>query len=142
MTVIETLHDGERGGAAVETVLLTPVLIVLLLFVVFVGRISTARQGVDAAARDAARVASIHDDPEAARRAAEDVASASLAAQSLSCSQRALTVDTSDLRPGGAVHVQLTCSVALADLSQLGIPGTKTVTAEATAVVDRYRSEP
>src|SRR5207245_3708784 len=48
----------DRGSAAVELVLITPVLIVLLFFVVAAGRFAVARNRVDEAARDAAREAS------------------------------------------------------------------------------------
>ncbi len=48
-------RDRERGSASVELVLMTPVLIVLLLFVVALGRLAAARGEVDAAARDVAR---------------------------------------------------------------------------------------
>lgn len=43
----------ERGSAAVELVLVTPVLVVLMLFVVAGGRLASTRAEVDAVARDA-----------------------------------------------------------------------------------------
>ena len=47
----------ERGSAAVELVLLTPLLVSLMLFVVALGRMASAEGTVDDAARDAARSA-------------------------------------------------------------------------------------
>ena len=48
-----------RGSASLELVLVTPVVLLLLLFVVCAGRLAEARADVDRAARDAARAASI-----------------------------------------------------------------------------------
>ncbi len=53
----------ERGSAAVELVLATPVLVALMLLAVAGGRLASARGEVDAAARDAARAASIGRTP-------------------------------------------------------------------------------
>ena len=53
----------ERGAVATELVLLTPLLIVMLLFVVALGRLAGARINVDGAAAQAARAASIATTP-------------------------------------------------------------------------------
>lgn len=52
-------RQGEDGNAALELVILAPVLLALLGLVIAAGRTSIAQGSVDAAARDAARQASI-----------------------------------------------------------------------------------
>ena len=131
---------GEDGAAAVEAVLIVPVLIVLLLFVVFVGRLSTVTQDVYAAARDAARAASLRGSPDVATADARSTAADTLAARGLSCSNMAVAVDMSRFQPGGAVGVEVTCTVSLSDVSRLGVPGSKRVSASSVSVIDRYRS--
>jgi Flp pilus assembly protein TadG len=131
----------QRGSAPVELALLTPMVIVLLLFVVFVGRIVTTQQDLDAAARDAARAASLRATPDAAARDATTSVIAALASHDLSCATPDVALDTSRFRPGGAVSVNVTCDVSFADLSHLGVPGTRRITAHSTEVIDTYRSD-
>jgi Flp pilus assembly protein TadG len=131
----------QRGSAPVELALLTPMVIVLLLFVVFVGRIVTTQQDLDAAARDAARAASLRATPDAAVRDADAAFAAALASHDLSCATPDVAIDTSRFRPGGAVRVTVTCDVSFADISRLGVPGTRRLTAHSTAVIDTYRSD-
>src|SRR3546814_12672123 len=47
--------SGDRGGVTTELVLVTPILLVLLMFIVFAGRIATATGQVINASRDAPR---------------------------------------------------------------------------------------
>src|SRR5207253_2120391 len=128
----------QRGSAPTELALLAPVLVVLLLFIVFVGRLAAARLDVTAAARDAARAASLRATPADATADAELAARRTIAGRNLSCRTLDVIVDTTDLHPGGQVHVQVSCTTDLADLAVLQLPGSHRVTAEATEVVDRY----
>src|SRR5437868_14568837 len=57
----------DRGSVTLELTIFAPALIIMLLFVVAAGRIAQAHQAVEAAARDAARQASIARDPSTAR---------------------------------------------------------------------------
>lgn len=129
----------EGGSATVELAILAPVLVLLLLFVVTVGRLVLARQEVDAAAADAARAASIADSPGAAVQAASDAASGDLAGHGVTCSPFDASVDTSHFTPGGEVNVELRCTASLAGLSLLRLPGTETLVSSATAPIDLYR---
>lgn len=129
----------ERGSAAAELVLVTPFLLLLLLFAAAAGRLVNARLDVDSAAQQAARAASLARTPQAASAQATQVAQAALAGQSVSCDPAVITPDTGDFVPGGQVTVQVTCTVRLADLSLLHIPGTETITAAFTAPIDVYR---
>lgn len=145
MTVCRRASRGsasELGTAAVETVLVVPVLIVLLLFIVFVGRVGSVPQDVYSAARDASRAASLRGSPTAAVVAAETAASDTLAARSVSCRDLAVKVDTSRFGPGGSVAVEVACTVSLSDVSRLGVPGSKRVSARFVSVIDRYRGAP
>ena len=87
------LVHGEEGNAAVE---LAPVALVFLLFLglaIAAGRITIAHMAVQAAARDAARQASIARTPGQAQAAARSSAEAALRADGLDCTP-AVSVNT------------------------------------------------
>lgn len=130
----------EAGSAAVELAVLTPVVVLLLLFLVAVGRLGQANQELGSAAADAARAASIATSPLGATDAATSAAAADLAAAGLECAALQTTVGTGDFQPGGVVRVELRCSASLRGLSLLGVPGRTTISASAVAPVDKYRS--
>jgi Flp pilus assembly protein TadG len=133
---------GDAGSAALELALITPVLLALLLLVVALGRLGAARQDVDAVAAQAARAASIALSPAEARSAAQQAASAALAAGSLTCQALEVDVDTTSFRPGGQVAVDVACTVALGRVSDIGLPGARVLRARAVEVVDTYRGQP
>lgn len=105
----------------------------------FVGRYASTHQEVGSAARDAARAAAVRQWPEGAEADARAVVVATLARREVSCVDLGVEVDTSRLAPGGEVTAIVRCTVSTADLSGLGVPGSVTVVAEATRVVDTYR---
>lgn len=129
----------ERGSATLELVLVTPVLLLMLLFVVFLGRLGEARNDVDRAARDAARAASIARSAGEADLAGRDAARSTLAAGGVSCRRLDVAVDTSQFSAGGEVSTTVTCTVDLADVAALKVPGSETLTASFTEPVDAYR---
>lgn len=129
----------ERGSAAVEMVLLTPVLVVFLLFVVFVGRLSGARSDVQAAARDAARAASIARGPDSARERGADAARRRLNEGGVECRSLNVLIAEDDFRPGGTVSAALSCTLDLSDLTLLGVPGTRTISATFREPIDTFR---
>ncbi len=131
----------ERGSAAAELVLVTPLLILFLLFAVAAGRLVQGKLDVDSAAQQAARAASLARTPQAASAQAQQVAQAALAGQSVSCDPAVITPDLGDFVPGGEVTVTVTCTVRLSDLSLLHIPGSETITATFTSPVDTYRGQ-
>lgn len=131
----------ERGSAAAELVLVTPFLVLLLLFAVAAGRLVIARLDVDSAAQQAARAASLARTPQAASAQATQVAQAALAGQSITCDPAVVTPDLGDFVPGGEVTVQVTCTVHLSDLSLLHIPGSETITSTFTSPIDTYRGD-
>jgi Flp pilus assembly protein TadG len=131
-------HD-ERGVAVLELVLLTPVFILMVYVVVGMGRLGMARQHIDAAARDAARAGSIARSVDDAQVAARSAAVEALGAHNLTCSDLGVGVDTSQFRPGGWVRVEVSCTVATADVAGMWTPGATTMRATSQAVVDTYR---
>ena len=140
--------DPEAGSAVIEILFVTPVLIVLMLFVVFCGRLQGANQDVRSASGSAARSASLTFDGAGAHRAARATADRTLAERKISCAVLEVDVDVErsggegqgGLSNGDEVTVTVSCTASLADLSGLGVGGARTITASATEVVDRYRS--
>ena len=132
----------EGGSAAVELVLATPLLLLFVLVAVAFGRLADARLQVNDAAGQAARAASIARDSGTASAVARRTAMASLAGHHLTCQPVAITVDTSSFRAGGSVTAHITCTVSLADLAPLPLPGAQTVQAAASSPIDVFRGSP
>jgi Flp pilus assembly protein TadG len=131
---------GERGSVTVELTLLTPLLVLLLVFMVALGRLAEGRSQVDGAAAQAARAATVAGNASGASAVAQQAAAASLSADHVTCSQLFVSTETSSFVPGGSVRVRVSCAVSLSDLSLLHLPGTETLTGTATSPVDRFRS--
>ena len=135
------LRDSGQGGfATLELVIITPFLLAFVLLVVGFGRVTHGRQEVQQAAAAAARAASLANTPGEAKIAAQDEASADLAQAGISCqSSPPPTVDTSQFYAGGQVTVTITCVTNLADLTVVGFPGHKTLTATSTVPLENFR---
>lgn len=129
----------ERGSVTAELVLLTPLLILILLFVVALGRLASARLQVDTAASEAARAASLARNPAAATQLADQTATATLTGGHLSCAHVGVSVDTADFVPGGWVAVTVTCAVSLADVTGLRLPAAESVSSRFVEPLDLYR---
>ena len=127
-------RTSDAGSSTAQVVLLTPLLVMLLLFVVLCGRLAGAQIDVDAAASNAARAGSITRSQAAAEQTARD----DLTARGITCESTDISVNTGGGRPGGAVTVTLSCRVRLADLSLLAVPGSRVVQASATSPVDQW----
>ena len=133
-------HHRDRGSAAVELTLLTPLLILILLFVVSCGRLVQAQLRLSDAAHSAARAASLARDPASATRAATAVVHAALPGGGATCEQADVAVNTGAFVPGGTVTVTVTCSVEFGDLTGLNLPaGDRTQSTSFTSVIDTYR---
>jgi hypothetical protein len=135
----------DAGSAALELVVLAPVLLGLLALVIAAGRVSIAQGSVDAAARDAARQASIAMNPYAAQTAGQASARAALHGDGLDCTPLLITIDVTDFlttRPGqpGIVSATVKCNVPLADLYLPGLPGTEMMRFTFASPLDVYRS--
>jgi Flp pilus assembly protein TadG len=127
----------EQGGVAAEVAVLTPVLMLLLLLVVFGGRLGQAEQDVTHATAEAARVASQGRGSVAAP--ARLTVLTNLAAAGVECRSLRVTVDGDPPRAGASVRVTTHCEVDLTDVAGLGLPRQRTVQASAVEVVDTYR---
>jgi Flp pilus assembly protein TadG len=132
----------DSGNAALELVVLAPVLVLLICLVIATGRIAITRGSVDAVLRDAARQASIARSP-AAALASLSSAQTQLTAEGLTCSP----IDPGDLvaafaAPVGQpanITISVRCSVSLSGLVLRGIPGHVPVTFSFTSPLDPYR---
>lgn len=131
-----TRPDREEGSAAVELVIATPVLILVVLFTVGLGRVTEAQMLAQTSAGSAARAASL------ARSADQAVAAAHAAVaanSSRSCPSPNVTVDTSEFRPGGTVAVRVECRPRLADITGVGFPGTMQISERMVSGIDTWR---
>jgi Flp pilus assembly protein TadG len=132
----------DAGNAALELVILAPVILFLLGLVIAAGRTSVAQGSVAAAARDAARQASISLTPAAAQAAAMSSAQAALGQDGLSCDP-VVRVNVSGFGvPVGepaSVRATVTCRVSLSNLLVPGMPGSRTLTATFTSPLDPFR---
>lgn len=139
----------ERGVTTIEAAVIAPVLMVLLLFIVFLGRVATTQQNVQRAARDAARAGSMALTRDDAAVAIDTTLTASLGATRDRCQLVPLDLTAIGQDSGqagdwdlGTIQVRLTCTIPTSDLGLLGITATKTFTAVATEPVDEWRSRP
>ena len=140
-------RDRDEGSAALELVVLAPVLLVLLALVIAAGRTSIAQSSVDAAARDAARQASLSLTPYTAQQAGQASASQALQDDGLDCVMEKVTVDTGGadsgfgVSPGTPAQVSATvsCTVPLSDLFLPGLSGVHRMTSTFTSPLDVYR---
>jgi Flp pilus assembly protein TadG len=129
----------DRGTAAAELAILTPPVMLLAFFAVFVGRYATTSQDVISASRDAARAAAVRQEPGTARADGIAAATTTLQSRGVSCQGGpSIEIDVSQLRPGGQVRATVTCTVSLSDVAGLGV-GSRTVDSTSVAVVDTYR---
>ena len=142
--------DRREGGAiSIELLFLVPfVVLPLMLFALYAGRLGMMSLRVERAAREAARAASQRLDPEPARTIAQQTIVDSLGeAQWSRCASSPRTlIDTEGVGPQiegyndqGVVTVTLSCTL---DLSVFGplITTQRTFTTTAIESVDEYRS--
>ena len=131
--------DADRGSSTAELVILTPIVIVMLLLVVGLGRYAHGKQLVEQAAAAAARAASLSATAVQADGRAHQAASASLSDAGVSCTSMSITVDSGDFRAGGSVGVTLTCTADLSGLALAGLPGSVSMTATGRAPLEHFR---
>jgi Flp pilus assembly protein TadG len=129
----------ERGAATVEFVLITPVLVLIMLFIVGLGRFGVAQGDVNGAARDAARAASIARSATDAKTAGEAAAQATLAERQVPCQTVSVNVNPGPFTPGSDVVADVTCVVALRDVSQFWTPGSVTIQSRFVSTIDAFR---
>ncbi|WP_257156007.1 TadE/TadG family type IV pilus assembly protein [Streptomyces sp. Ru87] len=135
-----TRKDRQRGSAAVELVLVTPLLVLLLLVVVALGLLVDARLVVTDAAHQAARAASLARTETAARLQAQRAAGAALREAGAACTTPRVRLSTDGLAPGTTVTAHVSCTADLSGLTRTGLPGHVTLTGTAFSVIDTFRS--
>ncbi|MHA3700748.1 TadE family protein [Jatrophihabitans sp. YIM 134969] len=131
--------EGDGGFATIELIVITPFLLAFVLLVVGFGRVTHGRQLVDQAAAAAARAAALSNTPGQAQVHAQNEAAATLSQAGVSCQSIRTTVDTSSFHAGGTVAVTVTCVASLADLTVVGFPGHRTLTATSVSPLEQYR---
>ncbi len=136
----------DRGSASLELAILVPVMLLLIGFMVLVGRVAVANNTVTSIAGNAAREASLARNASAASAAASGSARAALAAQDLQCvGGGQVSVDLSGFAaaaagiPGQSVVVTVSCLVNLSDLAIPGVPGSRTVSDQGVSPIDVNR---
>lgn len=131
----------ERGSSVVGLAVLTPVMALILFFVIAAGRMGVIESKLTTAARSAARAASQYRSVATAQAAAVTITETSLGPLAADCQggPRVRFLEM-DLQPGGRVRIQVSCAMRFSDLTMLSIPGSRMVTADSASVVDRHRS--
>jgi Flp pilus assembly protein TadG len=139
----------DRGSTVLELSIVTPGLILLLGFMVVVGRVAIANNSVTTIAGNAARAASLARDARAATAAGTATARSDLIGQALHCEGGGqVSVDAAGFAsastgtPGQVVEVTVTCVVSFADLAIPGLPGTRSLSDRAVSPIDPNRGDP
>ncbi len=126
---------GDRGSASVELAILAPLVGLLLGAVVLVGRVQLARADVEGAARSAARDLSIARDPYVAVDEIRAGLMTTLDVGSPTCRALSFVPDIGSAQ----VSVTLTCTVDLREAAVLPVPGSMSISASASEIIDTYR---
>jgi uncharacterized membrane protein len=127
----------DAGSVSVEAVLLAPVLVLLILLVVHVGRLGAAHTRLVAAADHAARAASLVQ-PRAMNEAARTVALDNMLQNGLACESVVVEVNRVQGIDPVVVQVDLRCVLNRGGLSLLA-PVPRVLSATSSEVVDRWR---
>jgi Flp pilus assembly protein TadG len=133
----------ERGNVAINTAVVFPMLLLIGLLLVMAGRLVLAEGVVQSAANEAARAASISRTATVAGAQATSTATSTLLNSGVSCAETSVTPMTDafalPLGTVGTITVRVECVVPLRDLGLPGAPGTRTISATGTSVLDAYR---
>lgn len=133
----------DRGSVTIEAVIVLPAFIAFVSLIIAAGRIQIAHQGVDAAAADAARAASISRTAGDAQARASTSGRQALTNQGLACTSTSVSVDTSGFTvPVGTpatVSATVVCVVDLADVAIPGLPGSLTIRSTVRSPLDVFR---
>ena len=127
----------QRGSVTVELVLLTPLLMILVLFGIYAGRASEALIQVSNAADQAARAASKGSRSQIQSTAIQ-IAERALKMSGTSCTKT--NIETTVISQGQdlAVSVNVSCEIKSQDLALLGTRP-RVVSASSVEVIDRWR---
>ena len=137
----------DRGAASVELSILAPAMLLVFAVLIVGGRVALASDAITGVAGTAARDASLARTPAQAEQIATRSAVTALHAQGLQCEGApSVDVDVSGFAaaPGqpAFVKVDVACIVRLSDIGLPGLPGSRTLTDQATSPLDPFRSAP
>ena len=124
-------------------VIIAPLILVLFMVIVAVGRYELGSGKIDQAAGAAARAASQQVSAVQAEPAAAAAAQSSLASAGVTCQNLAVSVDTAGFTAAAGntadVTVTVSCTVSWSDLTIPGWPGDKDIQASAASPLDTRR---
>jgi Flp pilus assembly protein TadG len=129
----------EQGSATTELVILAPLLVVLAVSALILGRLVLYQEQVADAARSAVEAAALWPTAPQADEAALLTASYDLVHDDARCVRSSVSVETADLQPGGQIHATVTCVVLVGSSLLPGVPGAMTINASASAPIETYR---
>jgi len=131
----------EAGNAALELLLIAPVLLLLVAALVGIGRVTAARSALAGVAREGARAAVTAPSAAVAIRQGQVSARAAALGYGMDLARLGVTIDPGGFARGGTLAVTVTYRVPLADLPSFGVlPGTLTFTARQAQPIDPYAS--
>ncbi len=129
----------DRGSATVELVLMTPVLMLIIMILVFVGKGSQLATRVHHAADQGARAASMVSDSKMSGVSYQIVAK-DLSRNGIDCLNLGVSTKVAGAAPNRFVSVSVTCELARKGM-QLFSPVPRRFSATSTEVIDRYRAD-
>ena len=130
----------DAGFGAVELVIAVPFLLIGMMLLQLGWTVTSSNSDVAFAATSGARAAARAQSVDGARSEAERGVLDVVRQRAIPCRAPVLIdVNTSNFGPDGSVRVTVTCTADLSRLSLLRVPGTRTSTRSAVAVVDRLR---
>lgn len=135
--LVDQLHDESGEGLISGLILLAGVMLPLMFLIAVFGRLETARLAAQQAARDAVRSAVEAPTPVQARSDAQAAIQRARRAQGGVSLRLALD---GTFQPGEVMTAHVTTSAAVGAIPLIGSFATVTVSARASAPVDRYRS--
>lgn len=128
----------DRGSVATEMVLLTPLMIIMLMFVVHAGRAGQGMNQLKHAADQGARAASLVTENRMSSEAQQAVVQ-DLSTTGLSCVNPLVATNYQRSSLSASVTVTVSCQTSNEGLSLLGAR-TVSMAASSTEVIDRYRA--
>ena len=130
-------HTHDRGSMSVEATLLAPVLVVIILFVVHLGRYGTTHLRLVTAADHAARAASLVH-PAMMATVGKGVALDNVSQNGIPCETFQAAVHVGNDTDPATVRVDLTCVIDRRGLDMLA-PMPRRIEVSSTEVIDRWR---
>jgi len=147
-----SLLRSDDGAGVVSVVLIFPVIIIFAQLIVFGGRLAATKADVHAAAREAARTASIAIGSSTAANNIEAAAMEVLDDRGILCGSPAIALTKNDFRDPGdradygeggpVVEVTVGCQVQVSDLTFLPVPASGYIEVSAAALepIDAFRA--